>query len=148
MIKLMIGILILACGSLFFIKGPDGKPLMSLDELSGGPESSAAETNRNIKPTKVYKWQDEDGVWQFSNTPIAEHEAEVIVLDGQINTMDAYVAPKKVKNAGVSNSFSALPPGLTTVSPDKISEMMDSVNNLQDTVDQRKAEIDRKSRAN
>jgi hypothetical protein len=148
MIKLIVGILILACGSLFFIKGPDGKPLMSLDELSSGPKSSAAETNRNIEPTKVYKWQDEDGVWQFSNTPVAEHEAEVIVLDGQINTMDAYVAPKKVKNAGVSNSFSALPSGLTTVSPDKISEMMDSVNNLQNTVDQRKAEIDRKSRAN
>lgn len=147
MIKLMIGILILACASMFFINGPDGEPLMTLDEFFSSSKPSTAATNRDIEPTKVYKWQDEHGVWQFSNTPIAEQEAEVVMLDGQINTMDAYVAPKQASKAGGSNAFSALPPGLTTVSPDKISEMMDTVNNLQDTVDQRKAEIDRKSKA-
>ena len=148
MIKLMIGIVILACGGLFFIKGPDGEPLMTFDELFSSPEQSSAELNRNIEPTKVYKWQDENGVWQFSNTPVNESGAEVVILDGKINTMDAYVAPKQDKKASAANPFSALPPGLTTVSPDKIGEMMDTVNNMQETVDDRKAELDRKIRAN
>ncbi len=148
MIKLMIGIVILACGGLFFIKGPDGKPLMTIDELFSAPKPSTAEANRNIEPTKVYKWQDENGVWQFSNTPVTAQEAEVVVLDGQINTMDAYVAPKESRQTEAASPFSALPPGVTTVSPDKIGEMMDTVNNLQQTVDDRKAELDRKTRAN
>ena len=148
MIKLMIGVLILACGSTFFINGPDGKPLMTMDEFLSRSTPSSAVNNKDIEPTKVYKWQDEHGVWQFSNTPVAEHETEIVMLDGQINTMDAYVAPKKVEKAGASSAFSALPPGLTTVSPDKIGEMMDTVNSLQDTLDQRKVEIDRNSRAN
>jgi len=149
MIKLMIGITVLACAGLFFINGPDGKPLMTFDELfsSSSPGPTTAEVNRRIEPTKIYKWQDENGVWQFSSTPVDESGAELVILDGQINTMDAYVAPDREKKAAAS-PFSALPPGLTTVSPEKIGELMDSVNNMQETVDQRKEEIDRKVRGN
>ena len=144
----MIVIVVLACLGLLVIKGPDGKPLMSFDEFFSSPKPSVAEQNRKIEPTKVYKWQDEKGVWQFSNTPVNDSKAEVVMLDGQINTMDAYVAPRQEKKTTSTNPFAALPSGLTTVSPDKIGEMMESVNNLQETVDQRKAEIDRKTRSN
>mgnify|MGYP001561608095 CR=1 FL=1 len=147
MIKLMIGIVILACSGLFFIKGPDGQPLLTIDALFSASKPTQAEAGRSTAPTKIYKWQDEHGVWQFSNTPVPSAEAELVILDGQINTIDAYVAPAKPNQPAVANSRSALPAGVTTVSPDKIVEMMEKVNNLQQTVDDRKAEIDRKTSA-
>lgn len=49
------------------------------------------------------------------------------------------VAEKVAKKSNLSS----LPSGLTTVSPEKIGEMMDTVNNLQDTVDQRKLALDK-----
>mgnify|MGYP006134826179 FL=1 len=33
MIKVMVFIVILACAGPFFIKGPDGKPLLTIDEF-------------------------------------------------------------------------------------------------------------------
>ncbi|MBM95109.1 MAG: hypothetical protein CMI09_04590 [Oceanospirillaceae bacterium] len=45
----------------YFMKGPDGKPLMDLD----------IDTTISTEQTRqtFYKWQDGDGVWQFGDNP-------------------------------------------------------------------------------
>lgn len=137
----MIVVLLAAFVGLFFLNGPNGEPLLTLDDL----KPTLPEVESSPVPTKVYKWQDENGVWQFSNQPVDEGQGEVIELDGKINIMPAVDTSILGASPKASNSPSlgmSIPPGLTTVSGDKVQEMMDTVNNLQETVDNRKSEID------
>lgn len=145
MLKIMIVIVILACIGPFFIKGPDGRPLMSPDDLLPDtevvPEVPAT--------TTVYKWQDENGKWHFSNDPkdVVDPEKQmekVEISSADINTMDEFTVPQ----ASASPSTTApgggmtIPSGVTSVAPDKVAEMMETVTNLQETVDQRKQDMD------
>jgi hypothetical protein len=140
MLKIIILLGIAACVAPFFIDGPDGQPLMSLDDWQ--PEMPSVElpgASDEVEITTVYKWQDEDGVWQFSNNPVDAQGAEQMALDGKINTMPAPQMPTsrtEKKSAPVSI------PGVATVSPGQAAELLDTVNNLQDTIDQRKADLD------
>jgi len=141
LIKAMIVVLLAAFAGLFFLTGPNGEPILSLDDL----KPDVPELDSNTGTTKVYKWQDENGVWQFSNQPIDEGQGEVLELDGIINTMPA--TDTSILNAGrttssLPSSGMSIPPSLTTLPGDKVQEMMDTVNNLQQSVDDRKADID------
>ena len=134
-------ILLLVAGfiGLFLIEGPNGEPIMSLDDFK--PETpEVMELPR--APTKVYKWQDENGAWQFSDKPVDAEGAEEMELDGDINIVPGFKAPRKTV-VNEEKTRPNIPSGLTSVSPEKISEMMDTVNNLQETVDQRKADVDK-----
>jgi len=158
-LKMMILVLIAAFVGMFFIEGPNGKPIMAVDDfIPAVPESldalipSATDIGHS-EPTKVYKWKDENGIWQFSNREedglgIVGKTVETMELDGDINIMSAVnIPPPRMKaieeNTAKKSALSSLPSGLTSVSPEKIGEMMDTVNNLQDTVDQRKLELDK-----
>lgn len=142
LIKAMILVLIAAFAGLFFVKGPNGEPFMTLDDL----KPSVPEVKTTVVPTKVYKWQDENGVWQFSNQPRDEAQGELVAFDGNINTMPAVDTSILKTDSGASSGSRGtginIPPGLTTVSGDKVEEMMDTLNNLQQTVDDRKTQLD------
>lgn len=160
MIKLIVGLTIIACIAPLFIKDPNGEPLMTLDDwsidfssltsslatsLQSGADvvGSASSASPNMEPSEVYKWQDEEGVWQFSDTPVEGLDGAVIekVEISTVNVMDAFVPPAKTAS-GESKAESAGISGTTSVSPAKIQEMMDTVNNLQQTIDARKADMD------
>ena len=153
MIKLLIGVLIIACIAPLFIKGPDGEPIMSfddwkielpdsLDELFAGRKTEPSAPAQS-EPTTVYKWQDEDGQWHFSNTPPDMETAEAMELDGNINIMEAFEAPAKEEATTVaSGDGSTQMTGLPTVTPDQLKQTMETVTNLQETIDQRKEDMD------
>ncbi|MBT4159855.1 MAG: DUF4124 domain-containing protein [Gammaproteobacteria bacterium] len=152
MVKILIGLLIIACIAPLFIKGPDGEPIMtlddwkidlpeSLDELLQGAIPEVQEQAPSA-PATVYRWQDESGQWHFSNTPPEAGIAEEMQLNGDINIMEAYVAPEETA-ATETASATGLPSGPMTATPDQVREMMETVTNLQETIDQRKAEMDK-----
>jgi hypothetical protein len=143
MIKVMVLLLIAAFAGLFFINGPDGEKILTLDDFK--PELPAEEATVSA-PEKVYKWQDENGVWQFSNQPRDENMGETVEYDGNINTMPA-TDTSILSQRGDTDARPGLqiPAGMTSVSGEQAQEMMDTVNNLQSTVDERKAELDRLS---
>jgi hypothetical protein len=140
LIKAMILILVAAFAGLFFVKGPNGEVILTLDDFKPDvPKIEAAQT-----PAKVYRWQDENGIWQFSNQPVDENQGEVIELDGNINTMPAVNATPLNKNSVAKKPAGMnIPSGFTTVPSEQVEEMMNTVNNLQDTVDSRKEEMDK-----
>ena len=145
LIKLMLFVVILACAALFFIKGGDGKPLMTIEKLFDGLPSSpsgllSGETETPATPalTRIYKWKDENGVWQFSDSLIDKEGAEVMELDGQINIVPAFQPPGRVDEEKTPVAI----PGVMTVSPQEAGNMLDTVTNLQETMDQRKADMD------
>ena len=95
---MMILIVLLACVVPFFIKGLDGRPLMTLEywkmdmpELPMDLLTEAVQESVPVTPevTEGYRWQDENGVWQFSNNPNDALGAEVMVLDGRINIIES-----------------------------------------------------------
>ncbi len=142
----MILVVILACVGPFFVKGPDGQPLMTLEDWMPANLAAAPTAVINAPPEKVtvYKWQDENGVWQFSNNPADAGSAESMELDGNINIIPAVqVETVSATPKPAAPSAAAIPAGMTSVSPEKIQQMMDTVNNLQQTVDQRKTDMDR-----
>ncbi len=143
MIKIMILIVILACVGPFFIKGPNGTPLMTIDDIFEAP--AVPESAVNKAPTQVYRYKDENGVWQFTDQPLQDGApmdgVETMELDGDINLMPAF----QEQNTRVAKSESnrlQLPdtPLPTSVNP---AELMDAVNNMQDTVDARAAALEK-----
>ena len=91
--------------------------------------------------TEVYRWQDENGVWQFSNNPNDAPGAEVMALDGKINIIESAQLPPTA-SPETRKSIPSSIPGVATVAPEQAAELMDTVTNLQDTIDQRKADMD------
>jgi hypothetical protein len=156
-LKIMAFLLVAAFVGLFFIDGPNGKRIMTVDDfIPSVPASLDDLAPADIVPsgpTKVYKWKDENGIWQFSNKEedsqgLVGNAVETMELDGDINIMPAVDIPPRQtsrldEETTKKSKLSSLPSGLTSVSPEKIGEMMDTVNNLQDTVDQRKSELDK-----
>lgn len=151
MIKLLIGLLIIACILPLFIKGPDGEPIMSLSdwvpEVPDAVSDLAGEVTPDpvsSDPVTVYKWQDEDGQWHFSNQPPEVPDgAETMELSGDINLMESVEIPEKRQQP--TTTASASTPSFTgpmTVAPEQVKEMMETVNSLQQSVDDRKKEID------
>lgn len=91
-IKLMMFLVVLALAAPFVMKGPDGRPLMTLDDIKM-PDVEVPEVPDSVKnlsdkipdiknplsgdqpsatqSTRVYSWTDENGQVQFSNTPPA-----------------------------------------------------------------------------
>lgn len=84
-IKLMLFMVCLAMAGPFLLKGPDGKPLLTLQKLGLPSSFSAAftqiknqiKTNTTTSPAEntdtqsvranvFYKWQNSEGVWQFT----------------------------------------------------------------------------------
>ncbi|MFT7222379.1 MAG: hypothetical protein ACI8Z1_004005 [Candidatus Azotimanducaceae bacterium] len=160
MIKLIVGLAIIACIAPLFIKDPNGEPLMTLDDwsidfssltsslvtsLESGADvvGAASSAPHNTESSQVYKWRDEEGVWQFSDTPVEGLNGAVIekVEISTVNVMDAFVPLAKTAS-GESKAEPAGIGGPTIVSPAKIQKMMDTVNNLQHTIDDRKADMD------
>lgn len=143
MAKLMMLILVAAFAGLFFISGPNGEPILQWQDLM--PEMPETEPQVG-EPTKVYKWQDENGVWQFSNQPQDAMQGETLEYDGNINTMPAVAVDKigSQPKAKTSPDF-AIPAGITTVSGDQAEEMMETINSLSDTMDERQKQLDQLS---
>tara|TARA_Y100001934_G_C12177803_1_gene689933 strand:- start:151 stop:609 length:459 start_codon:yes stop_codon:yes gene_type:complete len=143
-VKFMSLALIAAIGGLFFIKGPNGQPLLTFSDLKPETPQLPAELG---EPTTVYKWKDENGVWQFSSEPVegvdASARVEKMELSGDINTVPAFREPR---SAGSTKpqvpSLSGVPPGLTTVSPDKVEELTQAAQQIEETAALRKQQID------
>lgn len=147
-IKLMILAVVVACAAPFFLKGPDGQPLMTIDQFIANehqntnlPDVSSMTHAAKSSPTRVYKWKDSDGVWHFSDSADDAPGAEMIEVDGPVNTMQA---------TATGNNTTSLPAAqvpaqgerIADVSPDQLKQAMQAAEKLQQTIDQRKSDID------
>lgn len=61
----------------YFLKGPDGQPLMRAEVPAAVVPGALGAGDT------VYRWQDEHGVWQFGESPPQGVEAQAVVLDSE-----------------------------------------------------------------
>ena len=108
--KLLLFVLVAAIAAPFVLRDRDGRPLMSVHDLRI-PEISLPNTSRlkdvvrattdsvetasnavhgttgTTTHTKIYKWQDEEGGWHFSNSAPDERGATEVAVDTSVNIM-------------------------------------------------------------
>ena len=90
------------------------------------------------KKIEIYKWVDEYGVMQFSNTPpFGGDKFEKMVLSPDTNIMDAIKIPEKEEEAEAEQQiFSVGNP----YSPDGMKKMIDDSENIKENLNLRQAE--------
>jgi hypothetical protein len=140
-IRMMICIVVIAIAAPFFIPGPNGTPIMTLDmfkfekpsislpDINLGGGSDAASTNQAL-----YRYQDENGVWHFTDQLPPEGEAEQIEVS-DINLMEAPPPPKLVEK---ESTVSASP--LTAIT--RGAEVMEEAQEVQELLDSRLEDMD------
>lgn len=84
-IKLLMFLVVLALAAPFFMKKPDGSPMLTLQSIglkSVADKVDAVKHEVSVpKTAQVYRWQDEKGVWHYSDqaqTAVAEkHQVNI-----------------------------------------------------------------------
>ena len=98
-LKIMIFIVVLACAGPFILKRSDGRPWMTFSDLKA-PDLSVPDispltdqvkklhntnTDNSADQTIVYKWQDRDGVWHFSDKASTSIPSEEFAIKHNTN---------------------------------------------------------------
>lgn len=150
MIRTLLLLLVLGAVFPFVYPWSDGKPLLSLNDLTfpAAPDLSLPDIalSQNDKPASqpvvVYKWQDAEGGWQFGSKPPQGVNYEVVELDPNTNLLPG-VKPlpanpptttsemEKQDSAGPDNGEPVI--GYT---PDKIEAMMEKTRQARDSLNE------------
>jgi hypothetical protein len=151
----MVGLLIIACIAPLFIKGPGGEPVMTLNDwkidvphqvkdlvgsLTRGAKKSPPVEEQ--QPMQVYKWQDDEGLWHFSNAPPNLEIAEEIEIS-DVNLMEAYLPPPAPPtDAGELNDSGPMSVSPGIPEPGQVQEMRETIEQFQETINERKEALD------
>ncbi len=144
---------------LSFIPGPNGKPIMDWSawlpnkQLMTDAKKMLGQAPIKDNPFKtektVYKWKDEHGNWQFSQTPPKNlaTKSEKFSVSSKVNTMSAPPAVETDSSSGGGSDQSDTVkmheidkpsfPSPTTISPADIPKLIENVKNVQKIMDQR-----------
>ncbi|WMN58430.1 DUF4124 domain-containing protein [Pseudoalteromonas xiamenensis] len=159
----LIMILLIGLGSLFVLKRPDGKPWLSFEQIEETTSrkanamsyegkqllQKAAQKVQSVADSlsdnsgKIYKWQDEQGVWHYSDRPNARGGSEEVILDpNKITVMSAEDTSVLGGLSTPKNEPMKSPLGLTTISPASVKQLVDDANNVQKLMDERQKKLD------
>lgn len=145
-IRFMIAIVVIAIAAPFFIPGPNGTPIFTLDmfkfdkpsismpDLNLGSGSNTGSGGSAANQT-LYRYQDENGVWHFTDQLPAEGSAEVIEVS-DTNLMEA--PPPPPPSVEREPEVSANP--LTAIT--RGAEVMEEAQAVQEMLDERLDDMD------
>jgi len=148
-IKLMAFVVVAAVAGPFFIKGPDGQPLMSWDRVqapsismpdvdaigSKVKQSLGSKMEKDAKPIDVFRWQDEKGIWHFADGQAPGSSAQRLTVDPNIN-LTHFEPDEATKHEGGGDASPAM--SLPTTLPlNKITTLMDDAKNVEKLQKQR-----------
>lgn len=147
--KLLLLALVLALASPFILKKPDGTPILDVSELLKPAKTMTEAILPSGEQPSLYRWKDEKGNWQFSDTPPESVNAQMMEVETKINSMktidlpEGYQDKPKVENNRfdpTDGEGSSLP--LTTAPIEKVPEMLDKIKDFQQSLDDRKQQLD------
>jgi len=158
-LKIMVILVVLACAGPFILKRSDGRPWMTFSDLKA-PDISVpdispltdqvkklhpTDPDKSAKQTTVYKWQDGDGVWHFSDkvstaVPSDEikinHNANIVHMEkNEISKETAGIPSKKniVQKEAASLDSKASP-------YEQLPNLIDLAKNVEKLLDQHQQE--------
>lgn len=159
-VRLIALIVIAALAGPFFLRGPDGRPLMTVGDLSAKVAAGAARAKTGLKhawtragraagdedagKVEMYRWQDASGQWHYADEPPAQGGAERILIDPNASRMDPVstgVAP--ATGDAAPRVLPDAVPGLP--SPDTARRALDEARTARDALEAREAELRKKA---
>jgi len=161
--------LVLGLAGPFIIRAPNGQPYLNYQDFLpswsslksrwnniempglGDNNSASGDTNSTDKSnaslsnwgkTRVYRWQDEDGIWQYSDTQPADIEAEVLWFDPNENTLFSQPTEIETEESQDEDENNAQKPGFElplplTVAPGEVSTLIEDAKKAQELMQQR-----------
>lgn len=110
--------------------------------------ASAPKQSGNEKETTVYKWQDAEGAWQFSNQPPpAGVASSVTTYRSDTNITQPPPAPVEKKPEPAAEQATAIPttpaPLLPITDPERVKQLIDDAKNVQNLVNDRQSTLDK-----
>lgn len=152
---LMICILVLGIGSLFVLKSPTGKPWLKtadfvnlqvistqLSSIKNSVTSKVQSVLRDDSDPQIYKWQDEQGVWHYSDSKNANSKAWI-----KPDNLTVIPAIKPLKKEKVINEKQHKNNDDKTIDVqssriDKVKNLVNDANNVQTLMNNRTKMID------
>jgi len=156
-LKFIIFIVVLACAAPFILKRTDGRPWMSFSDLKT-PDLSVPDISpitdqvRKLHntdsddvtrhQTTVFKWQDKNGIWHFSDEASTTAESEEIIINHNTNmvhidTQGTTVEAPQTKSdeSLVNNNTQALDPDSNPY--EQLPGLIDKAKNVEQLLNQR-----------
>jgi len=154
--------MLVSIASLFIIKRPDGQPYLSieaiLDKVEGDTHSLLNESKRQLdkavnyaeqaasndsnaaKQPAIYKWQDENGNWIYSDKPNPRGDSQMHLLDpSKVNIMAAedtsilYQSNQKAQSESLK---------VNAMNPQDVKALIKDTKNIQKLMDDRQKQLD------
>lgn len=147
-IKLLILIVILACGAPFFLKGPDGKVLLDIENIKSPVlsiwnsleqtfESSINSEHKKSTELEVYKWVDKQGVTHYSDKNDNSSKAKLT----EIKAISVLPLQKTRHQETINASDNSV--GLTTIPLQNIPKLIDDTKQVKKVMEERNQQIER-----
>jgi hypothetical protein len=155
-IKIILLLLALALAAPMIISGPDGKPIMTVDDWT--PDSNMLATVKQIGSKAIqaieeltnislgdnvdsrnimHKWQDSGGLWHFSDS-IPEDSHVKNLTTGEIPKLaNNTIVTAKVSGAVNKKSEASELPSLPLVSPTTVTRLKSDAENIKRMTQQR-----------
>ncbi|NND65012.1 MAG: DUF4124 domain-containing protein [Gammaproteobacteria bacterium] len=153
-------IVIVALVAPFFIKGPSGEPLWSIDAVTAkfqlvkntvlykSKKLVARDKEKNLEPISVYKYQDEQGNWHYSDEPSGHPNEQSELVDPNRNVVPAYqpINPTGPDVAEPDNTQSSSESNETVIGdidlpmilqPVKIDQLIEDTHSVRDELEKR-----------
>jgi hypothetical protein len=147
--RFLLTIIVLACAMPFVMRGRDGRPLMALSDLKMPalhvPGKDSMErlvgTVRDNTPLQdngavvtVFRWQDDQGIWHFSDDANPDGQSEIIDvrIDHRVSQVNTSTANENqpVKQAGVELDTLLQPGAIPLLNAGKTLEQARNVESL------------------
>lgn len=166
-IKFFCALFVIGFAGLFILKKPDGTPWLSANDFAPDTSALMSEASALMKQAKnasstitlnsddvdnkaeknssgIYRWKDQDGQWQYSDTPPQNQTAETITVSGHLNrdlvdTTSLQAARETKPEEQTTNTSGIIP---ASMSPEKISKLIEDTQNVQKLMDDRQSQID------
>jgi|GEM_PF-1464379 len=144
MVLMLLGALALP----FFMKGPNGQPIVTVEDMVGEGVSSGLEgvvgALAPSEPLELYRWQDEHGVWQFGErAPEQITAAKLSVDDSRTTSMGSeWNLTETVSQARARDPVDFKMPNTLTDTYRAAPELMGATKRAADALNNRQADMD------
>lgn len=150
-IKLLLLLVVVAISGPYFIKGPDGQPLWSLQDTANTVTATlrrwranpvAAAVTPGASAVEVFRWQDADGQWHFTNVAPNDTPHSVLRIDPRTNAVGMVIERSQASEAEADPDIAADQPNThigPLPDPETARRLIEDARALQALADERAA---------
>ncbi len=148
-VRLMIFVVVLALAGPFFIKGPDGHPLWTMTSVKHSVVTGWDRLQRSLfdktdlpgvsTDVTVYRWQDENGQWHYTQEPPQNMASDVLLIDPETNliSLPALPAPVVAEDRPSAATEPVTAPSGPLPNIEQTQKLIEDAQALQGVVDKR-----------